>query len=433
VSEDTEHSSLVGGSSADKRINCPASYHLEQQLPKQARQQSSIYADEGTALHECMAYILRNDVILKELDDRILGEEFAGFVMTREMVDEAIVPCLEFIDELMDRHADEGEMRFLVECKVEIPGIAGAFGTSDVIAKTDKRSIGVDWKFGVGVPVRAEYDGVPNAQLMYYNLGGLHTFPKMYGAGGDWPIDMYIVQPRVYDGDTISHVQVSADDLEVYRGVLIDAIHNARSEAPRRKRGPWCRFAACKVICPEWTGPALDLTKLGKAVAKVPLKASVDTSVNWADMYAELLTLADLAEPLIAEIRAQAHTYLGDGNTIPGWKLVDKRATERYREGEDVKAARAAQALGLLPEQTMEPTKIKSPAQLRDTLAPKCQGKTQKDRKEAAAAIVGQFTVKASSGTTLAHDGDKRPSIIPTSGQIVKLADKLKALTAPQK
>jgi hypothetical protein len=136
---------------------------------------------------------------------------------------------------------------------------------------------------------------------------------------------------------------------------------------------------------------------------------------------------------LIAEIRAQAHTYIGDGNTIPGWKIVDKRATERYRDETGDEAAAAARALGVDAKDTWTTVEVKSPAKLRDLMATKCQGKTQKDRKEAAAAIIGQFTVKTSSGTTLAHDGDSRPSIIPTSGQIVKLADKLKALTAPQK
>jgi hypothetical protein len=135
---------------------------------------------------------------------------------------------------------------------------------------------------------------------------------------------------------------------------------------------------------------------------------------------------------LIAEIRAQAHTYIGDGNTIPGWKIVDKRATERYRDDDAAaKASVAAAALGVPILETYTTAEVKSPAKLRDALAPKCQGKTQNDRREAAAAIIGQFTVKASSGTTLAHDGDKRASIIPTSGAIAKLADKLKALVAP--
>jgi hypothetical protein len=448
VSQDTEHSSLVGGSTADRRINCPASYQLEQKVPKGIKEKSSIYADEGTALHECMAYILRNDIILKELDDKILGMEFAGFIMTREMVDEAIVPCIEFINELMDTHADEGEMQFMVECRVEIPGIAGAFGTADVIARTNERSIGIDWKFGAGVPVSAWYyedvtgdDGVtvqfcrPNAQLCYYNRGGMHTFPHMYEDDPNWTVDMYIVQPRVYDGEKVSQIEVTLHYLERFRLDLAAAIDNAKSDAPRMERGPWCKFAACKTICPKWTGPALDLTRLGpKAIAKVPFQASIGkTDVDWPAMYAELLALADLAEPLIAEIRAQAHTYIGDGNTIPGWKIVDKRATERYRDETGDEAAAAARALGVDAKDTWTTVEVKSPAKLRDLMATKCQGKTQKDRKEAAAAIIGQFTVKTSSGTTLAHDGDSRPSIIPTSGQIVKLADKLKALTAPQK
>ena len=55
-----EHSDIVGGSTAARRIGCPASYRLEQLVPKDER--GSDYAHEGTALHELMAMALRDGV-----------------------------------------------------------------------------------------------------------------------------------------------------------------------------------------------------------------------------------------------------------------------------------------------------------------------------------------------------------------------------------
>ena len=55
----TAHSSIVGGSTAHRRLNCPRSYALEKLLPKD---KGSIYAREGTALHALWAKVLEDDV-----------------------------------------------------------------------------------------------------------------------------------------------------------------------------------------------------------------------------------------------------------------------------------------------------------------------------------------------------------------------------------
>ena len=98
MAEDVQHSSLVGGSTAARRIACPGSYQMEAKLPPSVKEASSIYADEGTALHEAMKFILTKNLIVDELEDEVLGRKFAGYVMTRKLMDEAIYPCVEFVD-----------------------------------------------------------------------------------------------------------------------------------------------------------------------------------------------------------------------------------------------------------------------------------------------------------------------------------------------
>ena len=59
-----EHSDVVGGSTAARRIGCPRSYALEKLVPPDP---GSSYAREGTALHEMMAIILDKDKKPEEL------------------------------------------------------------------------------------------------------------------------------------------------------------------------------------------------------------------------------------------------------------------------------------------------------------------------------------------------------------------------------
>jgi hypothetical protein len=447
------HSSVVGGSTAERRIACPGSYQLEQKLPPSANR-SSADADEGTALHEAMAYILTNDVT--DLDT-ILGMTFgadpdrnpAGYVMTDDLVEHALMPCMDFFDALVDESEAEGGLDFLVEQQVEMPGIPGAFGTSDIIARTQKRTIIVDWKFGVGVPVKASYiDGEeterPNYQLAYYARAAIHSLPHMAETNPDWPVDLYIVQPRGRDVDPeqpYTHYQTTVKELEDYRRVLIAAVAEAMSGSPRFKKSGkdgHCRFCPAKPICPAHLAPAIDATKLaGKLEAKRKGSVLDGIDINWSVMYGELLDFAQIMEALAKEITAQAHAFVDEGNVIcdeegnETWKLVQKRPSEKYVD--EAGAVAMAEKNGVPRDQcfTLE---TKSPAQLRsalaDALPPAKFGKTKKAREEKAKEMIGEFTANISSGTTLAPAGDDRRKYIPTAGKASALSSKLASLVA---
>lgn len=447
------HSSVVGGSSAEKRMACPASWQMEQMLPPQA-DKSSTFADEGTACHEALAYILTNDIT--ELDD-VRGMTFGisesapeGYVMTDELMETCIYPCMDFFDALDAESDADGGLQFLVENQCEMPGIPGAFGTSDLICRTDKRSIIVDWKFGVGVLVKAAYETSsetepkttilkPNAQLMFYGRAAMHSFPHMFEVGNpDWPVDLYIVQPRAKDGDPdapFTKFTTTVKELEAFRIQLVARVAEAMGDKPTMKRGPHCKFAKCKSICPKFTGAQLDLTKLDKTLkAKRQNKPLEGIDINWSVMYGELLDLAALAEAAVAEIRTQAHSFLEEGNVIcdedgnKTWKLVDKRGTLKYTDEQGL-VKLAMTKYGLTAEDIMTKPETKSPAQLRDAIAEKLPGATKKAKGEAAKELIKPFTANVSSGTTLAPADDNRREFVPIASNIAKLSAKLSALT----
>lgn len=447
--EPKAHSSIVGGSTAGRRIACPGSYQLEQKIPAAVRNKSSVYADEGTALHEAMQYILEQNIT--DLDE-VRGMTFGisesspiGYVMTDDLVDGALAPCLDFFDALVDELEDEGGFEFLVECRCEMPGIPNAFGTSDIIGRSAKRSVIVDWKFGEGVPVKAEYPGpdgtkVPNPQPMFYGRAGMHSFPAMFEKDPDWPIDIYIVQPRGRDIDPnepFTKASVTVRQLEEFRMQLVRAVAEAQGENPSVKDGPHCKFAACKTICPIHTGAKLDLTKMhAKLEAKRKNEVLEGLDVDWSVVYGELLDLAQLAEAAIGEIRTQAHAFLEEGHIIidaegnQAWKLVDKRPSESYVN--EKAAVEMAMSHGVSQPETLK-VETKSPAQLRAVLADKLDpakyGKTKKAREEKAKELISEFTINKSSGTTLAPAGDGRREFIPIASSVASLSAKLAALT----
>lgn len=430
------HSDIVGGSSAERILNCPASHQDRQKLPASAFGGSSIFADEGTALHEAMEFILREDVLdpmeLIGMTFGVSGTRPEGFKITRALVDEALAPCLDFFDALCDELEAEGGMQFLIEKRCELPGIPDAFGTSDIIFRTDKRSGIVDWKFGAGKPVAAftEVDGVKvaNSQLSFYARAGAHTLPEMFDTSPDWPVDLYIVQPRSRylgpDDPVFTHHQTTMKELEAFRWKLVAAVAEATGPQPTRSRGHWCEFQPCRAICPLFTGPLLDLSKLD--VRKVREVAKKDEAFDWGQFYSDFLALADTAEQVIKEVQAQAFSLLEGGGAVPGWKLVAKRASEQYVDPDGAK--RHAIGLGAAEADVLTEPELKSPAQLGAVLEPLVEGKTKKDRTAEARRQIAEFTSSVSSGLTLAPDDDRRVEVLSTPALLNRIADKLSKL-----
>lgn len=329
-----EHSSVVGGSTAGRRLACPGSYKLEQKLPPETEKEESDYAKEGTALHEAMAYIFENDVQTSELDEEIVGREFYGIVLDKDLVAEMIVPCMEFMDKLFDACEAEGGLEFEVETLCEMPGIPNAFGTSDFIGRTDKRTFIIDWKFGRGIPVPAatEVDGkkIPNPQLMFYARAAQFTMPDLFHKGDpDWRVELVIAQPGIPEdrGGGFKRHSVTMGDLEDYRMQLVAAIAEAMGGNPRiaEKSGKHCDFCRCKPICPTHTGPVLDLSKLAAIKPLEVEKTELMPDEEYAQLLANIMDMGEALDAIVREAQKQAVEFIEDGYDVPGWCLKPKR------------------------------------------------------------------------------------------------------------
>lgn len=112
------------------------------------------------------------------------------------------------------------------------------------------------------------------------------------------------------------------------------------------------------------------------------------------DSLADTLEELDLIESWIKNVREFAYAEAEKGVEIPRHKLVDKRATRKWRDEESViDKFRGRNDIDLFER------KLVSPAVLEKQLP-------KEDR-----ALLEEFTVKESSGHVLVHESDKRPAV----------------------
>lgn len=451
------HSAIVGGSTAARILGCTGSVDLLAQLPQGIRNESSSYADEGTALHKIMAYLVDNEVAFPTLmADTRVDELMEEFSLKDERFFDAVVPAyrsfLSFVDELYAEaekagHEDVG-LLVRVEQECQFPGIDGAFGTTDIIIRTPCRTVIWDWKFGAGVPVYASYKlprptevGVPspdeaefdefgNDQLMFYATAGRNTLPEYFEDRTDWPITVVICQPRVGDGEP-SRFDTSVRQLDYFASDMVDAVEEAQSGKGQLVKGSYCRFAACKTICPLHISSAKGLAnvanKLGTLRDQSLSQAQVDEAMGDGMTYGQrlglILELSEIVEPYVAEGYKQAYAFMAEGGVVPGYKLVPKKAGhDSWIDDDKAEKFLARQGIALENRRVVKPI---TPAVARAQL--KALGKDMKEGAKDRAILEKYVQPGSSSGSTIAPASDGRPAIVATSALVQQLADKIAA------
>ena len=371
------HSSIVGGSTASRVINCPGSVALVAKMPPKP---SSSYADEGTLLHDAIALILDG----KETQQSVIGMKYEGIELTQELFDEKLAPALAALEEIDPNN----EMEFLVETKVSFGDlIPGAFGSTDLMGRLGDRAIVLDWKFGSGVAVSAEN----NYQGMYYAAAAMRTL------GCDWvfrdakEIEIIIVQPPM-----VKRWVTTFDRIKEFERELVLAVKKSADADAPLNMGSHCRWCAAKPTCPQMTG----------AVDRV-VKSQMQ-NIDAANL-AKYLEQADLVEQWVSDLRALAFELLEKDMPVPGYKLVAKRGTRQWVDENKVES----ELKSFIESDLMYTKKIISPAQ------------AEKILKKAKLELPEGLTVSVSSGSTLARDSDPRPAIVNIGKQLTDALIKL--------
>lgn len=361
-------------------MECPGSI----QLSKGVEDKSSPFAMEGTAAHDLAATALKDQCDAVDY----IGTQWQGGTMHFTATEEMVEAVQTYLDAVNGDAEPSDEL--YVEHKFTLEQVyRGMFGTADAVRlQPRKRLLRVyDFKYGAGVAVDVE----GNPQLTYYGLGAALSF-----TGFD-EVEMVIVQPRaIHAAGPVRRWRLSILDLLEFQDDLRQAAVKTEAVDAPLKAGDHCQFCPAKGFCPELRGAGaraamVEFTEVGVNTPAAP-------NFLTPEQIDRILRDADVTEVWINAVREYAKGMLVGGGTIPGWKLVAKRANRQWTDQLD--AALTLQALGV-PEDKIYTKKIVSPAQ-GEKLLPK------KVRKELAELIVPGV----SSGTTLARAEDPRPAVL---------------------
>jgi len=385
----TVHSEF-GASSCYRWSACPGSVALSRDIPRR----DTVFSLEGTAAHALgeMAYQKGRPA------DTWLGAEIEGVEVTENMVD-AVNIYLEFLKETI-----ESEDAVFVEHRITLEKLnppAPMFGTADMLIyrRAEKKLWVVDYKHGQGVPVEAK----GNKQLRYYALGG------WLALGNDQPVDeieAVIVQPRAphQDGPIRSETFTSGELLDFYSDIS-QAVELALQDDAPLVTGGHCKFCPAAAQCPARKDYA---TELAQVDFSSDVLSPLDPRLLPVEQVGDLLTKVDILKDWITSLERCVKEKLEAGESVPGWKLVNKRPMRKWAATTEEIVNR----LSDVKDSLFTEPEILSPAKIE-----KIVGKKR---------FPSDLVVSISSGLTLAPEHDKRPAAA------VDAASEFAALTVKQ-
>lgn len=365
---------LLSASGAHRWLLCTPSAKLEEQFPDS----TSTYAEEGTLAHELCENKVKKSLLgltIKEYNSAL--KKIKGNKLYQNEMDKYTDEYLDYILEKV--HSFDYPPTIIVEKRVDFSSyVPEGFGTADCIILGDGELHIVDFKYGKGVEVSAEY----NPQMMLYALGAYLEYSFLFQIEA---VKMTIVQPRI--GNISEYSMLVEELLEWAELTVKPKAQMAWNGEGDFVAGEHCKFCRAKALCRERArknleaekfelkeGPLLSLDEIGEA-----LKKAIDLA-KWAE---------DLKEYALAESLK--------GNDIPGWKAVEGRGNRNFTDND--LAIKKLKEAGIAEELLYE-RKQYTLAQIEKLVG-------TKDFKK----IVGDLVVKNPGKPTLVVDTDKREKI----------------------
>ncbi len=300
---------LLSASSAHRWLHCTPSARLEEQMSEE----TSVYAEEGTAAHNLSEYKLREFLGIKgkcpvsqfDCDDmERFTDDYVEFAV--DLITQARYRCKDpivLIEQRLDysHYCDEG------------------FGTGDLVVIADGVLDICDLKYGMGVPVYAE----GNPQMRLYALGALALFDDLYDIQ---TVRMSICQPRL---ENISSDEMSVEDLKEWaENTLKPAAELAfNGEGEFVPSEYTCKFCKAKATCRARSEKSLELAKWDFALSPT----LTDDEVQ--EILPQLNALIGWANDVYAYAQEKA---IHEGKEWNGFKVVEGRSNRKYTDKQAV-------------------------------------------------------------------------------------------------
>lgn len=347
-----EHSLVIGGSSAKRRIQCTGSANLEAQLKEQlGEDDSTSWAREGDALHALMYRALDTGELPGALAYK--HADGSGVLLDADTMTKKFWPAWEAVQKVMKDHRI---VEYDLETRVVLKKTCGKeiFGTLDFVGKSANGYVViVDFKFGHGVKEYAK----ENFQLAFYTVGLHDEGDAMLEGVTDYVF--VIVQPWRDDTEpTISEWRTDMFWLEGFRQLLMRAYQRITKGDVNFKAGSWCQFCRARAICPEQNQSLVEFS--GKHVEE---GGAVMTAVELANLLEMGARAAKQYEALVKMATALA----ADGMKIPGFKVIESLGHRTWIS----EAAAALTAARLVGSEAMTAPRLLTPAQLKNVFKAK--------------------------------------------------------------
>lgn len=366
-----EHSEIVGGSGANRYINCPGSVPLRKKAPPREAGEA---AETGTMLHFITESILNAEPGTDDADplswvgDKIAMDEVdpetgerLDFEVTEEHITQKIMPALEWFDKELAPEA------FWCEQKVEFDGaLEGAFGTADVLYHGGKppegyetnKAGGVDWKFGDNVTVTDDTQG------RFYTAAAI----KKAWFGKDFDeFHFYIVQIRNGVAE-VTHFLFTREELQMFEQRLLAAHMKVQAGSDELTIGAWCKFCPAETICPAWRNRGEDaLANVPRETLKPPTaKQKKDPEFQHISYDHAALRQSHLIAVLLSSwcdaVKKLVKKEFDEGRPVEGLKKV---VYQNGKQWVDVKKAQGwVRRNGLKAADYNEPAEFKSVAKI---------------------------------------------------------------------
>jgi len=248
-----------------------------------------------------------------------------------------------------------------------------------------------------------------NPQMKNYGVGLLHEHPDAEG------VVVHLVQPNApHEEGVIRSETYTRDELKLFEIQLKEAADATSVPNAPLRAGSWCTWCPAKIRCPEFEAamereavmefsddppePALalpvpvDNTELARKAAWIPVFDQWGRDIEGAIQHA-----------------------LEHGETVPGKKLVLKKANRRWLQDAKVVEDKIVDGADIAASELYTDPKLKSPAKI-EKLGDKAQRKIIKK-------LVGELSGKPNTGYTVANENDPREAVDAVSLAAMEFMD----------
>ena len=355
-------------------------------------EKDTAYTREGTIAHAMAETMLLH---LLSLETETVPE-FADFMQTCEPrllhqindCNEEKLNWVEMAETVYDHYCrlvyeaylgaklQDPEAVLLIEAKLKLGEfIPGGFGSSDAVLIYGDTLEVFDLKYGKGVKVSAE----ENAQMMCYALGAYLGPGELYDIAN---VRMTIIQPRLTHESSWS--MTAPDLLNWAHNKLKPAALKAWKGEGEQTPGEHCRFCKVAAKCRTLADYTLRVTQ-----------EKTEPGVMSLDEIAKLLPHFATIKSWINSVEEFALEAALEGDTIPGYKLVEGKSNRKFKSDEDVR--KALKEAGIPEDSYLKPRELKTITDLEKAL-------TKKGFKT----ILGDLVIKPAGKPTLVEESDPR-------------------------